>query len=224
VATGPSLTQYGIANALAHPTLTLVRQSPQAVIGTNDGWGNAGNAAQLLASGFAPSNPIESAILADLAPGAYTAIVTGAASGTGVGIVAVYEVDHPEAQLINISTRGQVLTGNDVMIGGFVIFGTTPKTVAIVGTGPSLSVFGIANPLANPTLTLVRQSDQTVIGTNDDWQSAANAAQLQAAGFAPSNTLEPAILVTLPPGAYTAILSGVAGGIGVGIIGVYDVP
>jgi len=224
VATGPSLTQYGITNALANPTLTLVRSSDQAVLATNDDWQSAGNAAQLQTAGFAPSNALESAILTTLAPGAYTAIVSGVSDGTGVGVVAVYEVDHPEIPLINISTRGQVLTGNDVMIGGFIIQGSGSQQVAIVATGPSLSQFGIVNPLANPTLTLVRSSDQAVLATNDDWQSAANAAAIQSSGFAPSNTLESAILTTLAPGAYTAILSGVSGGTGVGVIGVYTVP
>jgi hypothetical protein len=224
VATGPSLANFGIVNALANPTLTLVRSSDQAVIATNDDWQSAGNASQLQAAGFAPSNPLESAVLATLAPGAYTAIVSGVGGGTGVGLVAVYEVDRPDVPLINISTRGQVLTGNDVMIGGFVIQGSGPQQVAVVVTGPSLAAFGIANPLANPTLTLVRSSDQSVVATNDDWQSAANAAQLQATGFAPSNPLESAILVTLNPGAYTAIVSGSGGGTGVGVVAVYSVP
>jgi hypothetical protein len=223
VATGPSLSAFGIANPLANPTLQLVRSSDQSVIASNDDWGTAANAAQLTATGFAPSHALESAILITLAPGAYTAIVSGAGGGTGVGIVAVYEVDHPEIPLINISTRGQVLTGSDVMIGGFIIQGSGPRTVAITATGPSLASFGIANPLANPTLTLVRSSDQSVIATNDDWGSAPNAAQIQASGFAPSNALESAILVTLPPGAYTAIVSGAGGGTGVGIVAVYVV-
>ena len=141
-----------------------------------------------------------------------------------MGVVAVYEVDHPEIPLINISTRGDVLTGNDVMIGGFILSGTDPRTVAIVATGPSLTAYGISNPLANPTLTLVRSSDQAVIATNDDWQAAGNAAQLQAAGFAPSNALESALLLILPPGAYTAIVSGAGGGTGVAVIGVYILP
>jgi hypothetical protein len=110
------------------------------------------------------------------------------------------------------------------MIAGFFIQGNEPKTVAIVGTGPSLAAYGIANPLANPTLTLVRSSDQAVIATNDNWGSAANASQIQASGFAPPNSLEPAILVTLQPGAYTAILSGAGGGTGTGIVAVYAVP
>ena len=223
VATGPSLAQFGIANPLANPTLTLVRSSDQAVIATNDDWQSAANQAQLTAAGFAPSNALEAAILVNLAPGAYTAIVQGAGNGTGVGVAGVYEVDGTDIPLINISTRGQVLTGNDVMIGGFVIQGTGPQQVAIVATGPSLAAFGIANPLANPTLTLVRSSDQAVLATNDDWQSASNAADIQASGFAPSNPLESAILTTLPPGAYTAIVQGVSGGTGVGVVGVYRV-
>jgi hypothetical protein len=138
-------------------------------------------------------------------------------------VAAVYEVDGPAIPLVNISTRGRVLTGNDVMIGGFVLQGSGPQTVAIVATGPSLAAFNIANPLANPRLTLVRSSDQVPIATNDDWQSAPNAAQLQAAGLAPPNPLESAILTTLPPGAYTAIVEGVGGGTGVAVVGVYKV-
>ena len=221
VATGPSLAAFGIANPLANPRLTLVRSSDQATLATNDDWQSAGNSAQLQAAGFAPTNAQEAAILVSLPPGAYTAIVDGVSNGTGVAVAAVYEVDFPEVPLINISTRGRVQTGNDVMIGGFVINGQAPKQVAIVGTGPSLAAFGIANPLADPTLTLVRSSDQATIATNDNWQTAANAAALTLAGFAPTNPLESAILVTLNPGAYTAILSGVGGGTGVGVIGVY---
>ena len=93
-----------------------------------------------------------------------------------------------------------------------------------MATGPSLAAFGIANALANPTLTLVRSSDQAVIATNDNWQSAANAAQIQASGFAPSKPLESALLITLEPGAYTAIVSGADGGTGVGIVEVFAVP
>jgi hypothetical protein len=95
--------------------------------------------------------------------------------------------------------------------------------VAIVATGPSLSAFGIASPLANPKITLVRSSDQAVIDTNDDWQSHASASQLQAAGFAPSDALEAGIDITLPPGAYTAIVDGVGGGTGVSVVAVYKV-
>jgi hypothetical protein len=224
VATGPSLVPFGITNALANPTLTLVRSSDQSVIATNDDWQSAANQADLVAAGLAPSNALEAAILADLAPGAYTAIVEGVGGGTGVSVIGVYEVDGPTIPLINISTRGRVLTGNDVMIGGFIITGSGPQAVAIVATGPSLANFGITNPLANPTITLVRSSDQAVIDTNDDWQAHANASQLAAACFAPSNPLEAGIYTTLPPGAYTAIVEGVNGGTGVAVIGVYRAP
>jgi hypothetical protein len=138
-----------------------------------------------------------------------------------VGIVEVFEVDHPEVPLINISTRGQVLTGADVMIGGFIIQGASSQTVVVRARGPSLIPFGIPNALANPTLELYRSSDNTLILSNDDWQSAANAAAVQASGFAPANALESAILITLNPGAYTAIVRGAASGTGVGIVEVF---
>jgi hypothetical protein len=230
VATGPSLSQYGIANPLADPKITLVRSSDQAVIATNDNWEGGcpqgsvcASSSQLTAAGFAPSHPLEAAMYVSLAPGAYTVIVEGMGGGTGVSVIGVYEVDHPETPLINISTRGKVLTGDDVMIGGFVITGSGPQTVAIVATGPSLAQYGIASPLANPTITVVRSSDQAVVATNDDWASDANSAQLQAAGFAPPNSLEAGVYLTLPPGAYTAIVQGVNGGTGVAVIGVYKV-
>jgi uncharacterized protein YaiE (UPF0345 family) len=193
------------------------------VVDTNDNWQQHANASQLTAAGFAPSNSLEAGILTDLAPGAYTAIVEGATGGTGVSVIGVYEVNGPTIPLVNISTRGRVLTGNDVMIGGFIIQGSGPQTVAIVATGPSLAAFGISNPLADPVLTLVRSSDQVVIDSNDNWQQHANASQLTAAGFAPSNSLESGIYITLQPGAYTAILSGVGNTTGVGVIGVYRV-
>jgi uncharacterized repeat protein (TIGR01451 family) len=221
-AVGPSLRAAGIANPLPNPALTLVRSSDGQVIGTNDDWGTAPNYLAIQAAGFAPGDPKESAIMMTLPPGAYTAIVNDPSGRIGVGIVAVYEVDHPEVPLINISTRGQVFTGNDVMIAGFVVQGSNPRTVVVTGIGPSLASAGIANPLANPTLTLVRSSDGAVIATNDDWGSASNAADISAAGLAPANTRESAIMVTLPPGAYTAILSGASGGTGVGIVAVYS--
>ncbi len=220
-ARGPSLAAFGISNALANPTLQLVRSSDQSVVATNDDWGSASNAGDITASGFAPSDARESAILVTLPPGAYTAIVSGVGGTTGVGIVEVFEVDHPEIPLANISTRGQVLTGNNVMIGGFVVQGSGSQTVIVRARGPSLAAFGVANPLANPTLQIVRSSDQSVVATNDDWQSASNASQISASGFAPSDSRESAILVTLPPGGYTAIVSGVGNTTGVGLVEVF---
>jgi hypothetical protein len=191
------------------------------VLATNDDWASGANAGQLTAAGLAPTHPLEAAVLVNLAPGAYTAVVSGVGNTTGVAVAGVYDVSGPAVPLVNISTRGNVLTGNDVMIGGFVINGTTPQEVAIVATGPSLGAFGIANPLANPRLTLVRSSDQAVLLTNDDWQAAPNRVRISAAGVAPTHPLEAAILTTLQPGAYTAIVEGVGGATGVAVVGVY---
>ena len=220
-ALGPSLAAAGIANPLANPTLTLVRSADNAIIATNDDWGTAPDATRIQAAGFAPGNASESAIMMTLPPGAYTAIVAGAGGGSGVGIVAAYEVDHPEAPLANASTRGLVLDGDNVMIGGFVIQGSAPKTVVVRASGPSLASAGIANFLADPTLTVVRSADDTIVATNDDWGTDVNASQLEAIGLQPLDARESAMLVTLPPGAYTAIVRGAGGLTGVGTVEIF---
>jgi hypothetical protein len=124
--------------------------------------------------------------------------------------------------LINISTRGQVQTGNNVMIAGFIIQGSGPQTVIVRARGPSMTAQGLAGALANPMLQLF--SGQTQIAVNDNWQQAANQATIQSSGFAPADPLESAILMTLAPGAYTAIVTGVGGTTGVGIVEVFTVP
>jgi YVTN family beta-propeller protein len=218
-ARGPSLAAGGVANPLSNPFLQVVFSNGTVL--ANDDWQSAANAAQIQASGFAPSDPRESVVMATLQPGPYTAIVSGAGGAVGVGIVEVFEVDQPDIPLAGISTRGEVLTGDDVMIGGVIIQGDAPQTVVVRARGPSLVSQGVANPLSNPFLQLVA-SDGTVI-SNDDWQSESNAADIQASGFAPADPRESAILITLNPGAYTAIVSGVGGATGVGIVEVYTV-
>jgi hypothetical protein len=138
-----------------------------------------------------------------------------------VAVVEVYEVDPPEVPIINLSARGQVLDGENVMIGGFVVSGAYPQTVLVRALGPSLGSYGVSGTLTNPTVTLVRMSDQAIVATNDDWGSTANAAQIMAEGFAPANPKESAILITLEPGAYTAIVRGADGTTGVGMVEVY---
>jgi len=222
-ARGPSLIPFGIPNALVNPRMDLF--SGQDIIATNDNWQTQtipADVAAIQASGFAPTNDLESAIRTTLAPGAYTAVVTGVGNGSGVGIVEVFEVDLPEIPLINISTRGQVLTANDVMIGGFIIQGDAPQTVIIRARGPSLVPFGIPNALLDPVLQLF--DGPTPIATNDDWQlqaTPADLARIQGSGFAPSDTREAVISITLPPGAYTAIVTGKNGTTGVGIVEVF---
>ena len=216
-AVGPTLSNYGVSGVLADPTLRLI--SGSTVIASNDDWGTAANVAAIQATSLAPSNPKESAILTTLNPGAYTAIVSGFNSVTGVGIVEVFELDNPDAPLINLSTRGQVQTGDNVMIGGFVIDGSTPQKVLIRAVGPTLANYGVSGVLADPMLQL--NSGSTVIASNDDWGDAANAAAIAATGLAPGNGLESAILITLTPGAYTVIVSGFGSVTGVGIIEVF---
>src|SRR5688572_3080195 len=221
-AIGPSLVNYGVGNALPNPMLQLVRASDQTVIATNDDWQGAANAAQIVESGFAPSNSLESAILIALQPGAYTVIVSGAGGSSGAGLFEVYEAGHSEERLINVSTRGLVQP-SDPMIGGFVIGGSSPLTVVVRAVGPSLESHGVQGALPNPRLQLVRMADQAVIAENDDWVSAPNVVEIASSGFAPGSSLESAIHVTLPPGAYTAIVSSVRGS-GVALVEVYASP
>ncbi len=218
-ARGPSMIPAGVVNAMANPQVTLV-DAAQSIIASNDDWGDAANSGAIAATGLAPTNAFESAILVLLNPGAYTAVVSGVGGGTGVGIVEVFEVDQPEMPLTNISTRGRVLAGDDVMIGGFIIQGHTSKTVLIRARGPSMIPAGVTDALANPQVTLV-DSAQTIIASNDNWGDATNAAAITATGLAPTNALESAILVTLQPGAYTVVVSGVGGTTGVGIVEVF---
>jgi hypothetical protein len=218
-ARGPSLAAQGVPGPLANPQLQLFSGATE--IFYNDDWEDAANAAQILASGFAPSDPNESAIMTTLAPGAYTAIVSGLAGTTGIGIVEVFEVDALSMPLIGISTRGKVLTGAQAMIGGFIIQGTAPRTVIVRARGPSLAAAGLLNVLQNPQLQLF--SGSTEIAYNNNWQDSDQAA-IQASGFAPSDPNESAIRITLAPGAYTAIVTGVAGTTGLGIVEVYLSP
>jgi hypothetical protein len=216
-ARGQSMAPSGVPNTLINPMLQLF--TGQTLVDSNDDWVAAPNAVAIEQSGLAPGISNESAIYRYLDPGAYTAIVTGVGGATGNAIVEVFEMGDPESPFMNISTRGMVQTGDSVMIGGFVITGDSPKSVLITARGPSLAAFGITNALANPNLQLV--AGQTVIASNDDFGTSTNLTQIQATGNAPTNPLESAILITLNPGNYTAIVSGVGGGTGVGIVEVF---
>jgi uncharacterized delta-60 repeat protein len=214
-ARGPSL---GVAGALADPVLTLV-PAAGGPITVNDDWQQDANAAALSAIGYNPSEPKEAALLRELAPGAYTAIVAGAGGTTGLAIVEIYEVDSPDAPLIGISTRGRVLIDDNVMIGGFIIEGDGPQTVVVRARGPSL---GVSGALADPVLTLVPGFGGPNL-TNDDWQTDAGAAALAASGYQPGHPKESALMLTLNPGPYTAIVSGAGGSTGVAIVEVYRI-
>ena len=221
---GPSLGGFGISDALADPTLEL-RASDSSLIRQNDNWqDDPAQAAQLTALGLAPTNSKESGLVAPLQPGAYTAIVAGKNQGTGVGLVEIYDTNgSANAQLANISTRGFVRTGENVMIGGFILGGSSsPTRVVVRGIGPSLAQFGLNPVLADPVLEL-RDNNGALLVSNDNWQDDPGAAaQLTANGFPLSDAKESGIFTLLPAGQFTAILAGQNGGIGIGLVEIYN--
>ncbi len=221
-AIGPALADFGISDALADPVLEL-HASDGSLIMSNDNW-KMDQQSEIEMTGLAPSKDLESAILATLDPGAYTAIVSGKDGGTGVGLVEVYDLDAAAAsELANISTRGFVETGNNLMIGGFILGGDTGvSNVLIRAIGPTLTDFGVAGALEDPTLEL-HDAQGALISSNDNWMDDQQD-EIEATGLAPQNDLESAILEALNPGAYTAIVFGADGGTGVGLIEVYRLP
>lgn len=229
-AIGPSLTTDGQSNGpplpgrLADPFLEL-HAGDGSLITSNDDWGTAANAQQVTDTGLAPTNPKESAILTNpLQPGSYTAIMSGVSGGTGIGLVELYDADtNAPANVANISTRGNVGTSNNVLIGGFIIAQPTSRTVLVRALGPSLSGQGVTSPLQNPTLEL-RNGQGALLASNDDWKSSQQS-QIQATGLAPSNDAESAILASnLVPGGYTAIVAGAGGTSGVALVEIFQIP
>lgn len=218
-AIGPSLAGVGITNPLADPVLEL-HASDQTVIATNDNWTDSDEAG-IAATGLAPSNLFESALVETLDPGSYTAVVSGKNGTTGIGLVEVYDLDQAiDSQLANISTRAVVQTGDNVMIGGFILgSGGADTTVLVRALGPSLTQLGVTGALPNPTLEL-HDSNGAFVSGNDDWKETQQT-EIEGTGLSPLDDLESAILTTLGPGAYTAIVAGSNGGSGVGLVEVY---
>lgn len=217
-AMGPSLTAAGVSGALADPTLQLTDGAGN-TLATNDQWQST-QASEIAATGLAPGATTEAAILTSLAPGSYTAIVRGANASTGIGLVEVYDLDLPaDSYPINVSTRGVVGTGDAVMIAGFVVKGAESKTVVVRGIGPSLAAAGVTGALSDPSLELYDASG-TLVQQNDNWADT-QATALTAAGLAPSSARDAAIVATLAPGAYTAVIRGVGGATGVALAEVY---
>jgi hypothetical protein len=195
-----------------------------ALIAANDNWKDT-QQTQIQATGLAPPNDFEAAILISLAPGAYTAFLQGKAMTTGIGLAEVYDVNpNVNAQPTNLSARAFVGPGNDVLIGGIFIGGdpASMQRVLVRALGPSLASFGIATPLVNPTLSL-RDANGNVIADNDDWKDSQQA-DIAATGKAPPNDRESAILALLAPGSYTAIVAGKNATTGVALIEFYNLP
>ena len=217
---GPSLSGAGV-NALADPVLELHGPGGFQTV-TNNNWRDT-QEAEIIATGIPPTNDLESAIVADLDPGAYTAILKGNEETIGVGLVEIYDMTTgTAARLGNISTRGAVGTGNDIVIVGFILGGGSNNDLVILrGLGPSLP--GDLGPLlADPTLEL-RDSSGTQVAINDNWMDDPTQLPIiNGAGLGPPSPLESCIAVSLAPGAYTALLAGKNGGTGLGLVEVYD--
>ena len=220
-ALGPSLAINSATTLLADPILEL--HKPDGSVVTNDNWRDT-QEEEIINTELAPADNLESAIVATLDPGAYTAIVRGKNGGTGVALVEAYDLDQTaSSHLGNISTRGLVGTYNKVMIGGFILDGSAEKsTIVVRGLGPTLTDLAVANALSNPALEL-HDVQGALIDTNDDWKDSQQA-EIEASGLAPAHDEESAILEVLPGGAYTAILRDSNGGAGVGLIEVYNLP
>jgi glucose/arabinose dehydrogenase len=223
-AIGPSLQQFNVPNPLPDPVLEL-HGSTGALITSNDNWRDT-QEMEIMNSQLAPSSNLESAIIATLPPGAYTSVVQGKNGASGAGLVEIYDLDPAAAStLANISTRSFVQTGDNRLIGGFILGSNGGGAKIIVrAIGPSLTQFGISNALADPTLEL-RDSNGALLLADDNWQDDANqAAQITASGIAPTNPFESAISISLLPGAYTAIVAGKNGGTGIGLVEIYNIP
>jgi hypothetical protein len=236
-AIGPELTQHGVADALHNPTLELHNAAGD-LIASNDNWMTTiiggiitqNQVRDIMNSGHAPSNGLESAIIADLSPGNYTAIVRGVNDTTGVGLVEVYDLNPGTASpsiLRNISSRSVVLEGDNVMIGGFIVNGT--KRVIVRAIGPELTQYGVRNVLTDPTLEL-HNAAGALVASNDNWQTTIiggiitkdQVMDIQSSGHAPRQPSESAIIADLSPGRYTAIVRGKNIIVGVALVEVYD--
>jgi uncharacterized repeat protein (TIGR03803 family) len=231
---GPSLAVNGqpLAGKLDDPMLEL-HDASGTIIGRNDNWRTSqpggvvtgDQSSQIKASGLAPMDDRESALIASLQPGSYTAVVSGAQNATGVGLVEIYDLDiEADSKLANISTRGFADTGDNALIGGFIVDGSfySRSKIVVRALGPSLAPFGIPNLLKDPFLSIYDQNGNGV-AVNGDWQNA-NQPEVISAGLAPKDAHEAAIYMVLVAGNYTAVVSGEDGGTGVALVETYNLP
>jgi len=216
-ALGPSLADLGVKNTLADPILELY-DSTGTLIKQNDNWGSL--PPDVVASGLTPKDPAESLIAATLSPGSYTAVLRGANGCTGVALCELYDLDPTSSRISNISTRGVAGAGDSAMIGGFIIGGSEPTKVLVRAIGPSLTAFGISGALRDPVLEL-RNSDGSLLFQNDNWRSDQKQ-QIIDTTIPPTDDRESAIVATLVPGGYTAVVHDAANLAGVALVEIYD--
>jgi|GEM_PF-6813682 len=215
-ALGPSLAAQGVQTVLADPVLELHNAAGE-IIASNDNW--IPLIPNVLPVDLNPSDPSESVIAVSLSPGIYTAVLQGVNGSVGNALCELYDLEPGDSSVLNISTRGNVGSGDDVMIGGFIVGGTDPQSVIIRGIGPSLAAAGVTGALADPILEL-HNSDGSLIFLNDNWRSDQED-QIIATRVPPTDNKESAIVATLNPGAYTAIVRGAGDTTGVALVEVY---
>ena len=219
-AIGPSLGAAGVADALRNPVLELYRG--ETLIAANDNWRT--EEATTNGTGVAPAHDAEAALLRDLAPGTYTAVVRGAGDAVGVGLVEAYDLEvAAPSSLANVSTRGFVGTGTDVLIGGVIVGGRSGRGAQVIARaiGPSLSASGVKGALQDPMLELIDGNGEVVIA-NDDWKQTQQD-DLQRSGIPPTHDREAAVIAALPAGLYTAVVRGKQETTGVALIELYNV-
>ncbi|MDQ6655229.1 MAG: hypothetical protein M3Y80_05385 [Verrucomicrobiota bacterium] len=215
---GPSI--RGLSNTLADPTIELF-DSQMRSLGTNDNWMDTAGAAEIQSLGLAPSNPKESALLRTLNDGAYTVVIKGVNGTSGLGLVEIYDADLGSgSRLANISSRGFVRTGDSVLIGGLIVSGSATQRIVVRAIGPDLTRSGVPNALSDP-LVDVRDANGMSIGTNDNFGSGPDVAELAANGLTPGDPRDAALIVNTTAGNYTAIVTGV-NSTGVGLVEFYN--
>jgi hypothetical protein len=219
-ALGPSLSGFGLSDVLSDPVLRVYNSSGT-LIAANDNWQSDPNHSVVEANGLAPANPIESATAQTLAPGTYTVLVRGKQATPGIGLVELYDLSPlSNSKLKNISTRGSVGTGDNVLITGFIIGDVGSGTLVVRALGPSLASHGVSHPLSDPVLTIY-DSSGAAIATNDNWHDNVNWVNVQRKGLAPPNASESALVLHLPAGRYTATVSGANGATGNALVEAY---
>jgi hypothetical protein len=228
---GPTLGNFGVPNVLSDPTLSLY--SGAVVTASNDDWAKGSNVSQIVATSARlgaftlPDASVDSALMANLDTGAYTVQVNGKETATGVALVEVYDAaaSNP-ASLVNLSVRTNVGSGADAPNVGFVLSGTEARRVLIRAVGPTLAAFGVSDLLADPQLEIFKGG--VLLDSNDNWGGdpalSAIFARVGAFSFADGKSRDAVLLVTLQPGAYTVVASGVSGTTGIALVEVYDVP
>jgi hypothetical protein len=220
-AIGPSMQSGGKAvnGRMDDPFLEL-RDGDGKLMKADDNWRDS-QESEVEQTELAPSDTRESAIVASLSAGNYTAVVSGANNSGGIGLVEVYDLEPSNpAELGNLSVRADVRTGDDVLIDGIIIRGGNPKRVLFRGIGPELTGRGVANALQDPTIELHDGNGALLLG-NDNWKDAPNRAEIEGTGLAPTDDRESAVLMTLSPGNYTSIVRGANDTMGVALSEAY---